>query len=46
MSYTKYIDLSKELEEKIAAIQYDFRDTEAVRHWRKVPNRKMQYRRK
>ena len=46
MSYAKYINLSKELEEKIAAIQYDFRDTEAVRHWRKVHNREMQYRRK
>ena len=31
---------------KIAASQYDFRDTEAVRHWRKVHNREMQYRRK
>lgn len=46
MSYAKYLELSKELEEKIAAIQYDFRDTEAVRHWRKVHNREMQYRRK
>ena len=46
MSYAKYTDLSKELEEKIAAIQYDFQDTEAVKHWRKVHNREMQYRRK
>ena len=46
MSYAKYLELSKELEEKIAAIQYDFRDTEAVRHWRRVHNREMQYRRK
>lgn len=46
MSYAKYLELSKELDEKIASIQYDFRETEAVKHWRKVHNREMQYRRK
>lgn len=46
MSYAKYLELSKELDEKIASIQYDFRETEAVKHWRKVHNREMQYRRR
>lgn len=46
MSYAEYLELSKELDEKIASIQYDFRETEAVKHWRKVHNREMQYRRK
>lgn len=40
----EYLELCKELDLVIAAIQYDFRETEAVKHWRKVHYREMQYR--